>query len=213
MSGHYTSCPDPADCWCKVRRYFHVLFIVGVIVAVQVATGLYFEIISLVADGGHTATHSAVYSVALIAAILTKFGSDGRTTDKKASCIILGLLFLTVFFIVFEATDRLLSHQKEIVGWIMALGGLFGFIGNQIEYRILKNAPHEHKDHTHASATFHVVTDRALSAVVCGGGVINHFTGWTFIDPAVSLLLACWIFVGAIKLARKIYANKNESAP
>ena len=207
MVGHYNSCPDPHDCWCKVRRYSLVLAVVGIVVAVQVSTGLYFEIISLVADGGHSTTHSAAYFVALVAAVLIKFGSDHRKTDRRASYIIIGLLFLTAFWIVFEAADRLFNNQKEIVGWIMSLGGLFGFIGNHIEHRILKNAPDEHKDHAHEGMMFHVVTDRALSALVCVGGIINEFTGSTFIDPAVSLVISCWIFWGAIKLARKTYTD------
>lgn len=213
MSGHYRSCPDPADCWCKVRRYSHVLIIASIIVAVQVSVGLYFDIVSLVSDGGHTATHSAAYFVALIAAILAVCGFNGKKTDRIASLIVIGFLFLSVPWIVFEAMDRLMGNEKHIVGWIMALGGIFGFIGNHIEHRILENAADEHKDHTHKGTIFHVKTDRALSCAVFVGGVTNHFTGWTFIDPVVSLLIAAWIFVGAVDLVRQMYTDGNIAAP
>ena len=210
MGGHYKSCHDPADCWCEVRRYSHLLFIAAIIVCIQVASGLYFEILSLAADGGHTATHGAGYFVALIAAVLMRIGSDRRSVDKKASYIVIGLLFLAAFSIVYEAIDRLFYNEKEITGWIMALGGFIGFVGNHIERHILKHTADEHKDKTHESLSFHVITDRALSIIVCAGGILNHFTGWASVDPWASLIIAFWIFLGAINLIKKqSHVHKN----
>ena len=210
MDGHYKSCLDPADCWCGPRRYSHLLFIAAIVVGIQVVPGLYFEILSLVADGGHTATHGAGYFVALIAAVLMRLGLDKKKIDTKASYIVIGLLFLAAFSIVYEATSRLFYSEKEIVGWIMALGGFIGFVGNHIERHILKHTADEHKDKTHESLSFHVITDRALSVIVCAGGILNHFTGWTSVDPWASLIIACWIFLGAINLMRKqSHVHKN----
>ena len=89
MDGHYKSCLDPADCWCGEKRYSHLLFIVAIVVGIQVVPGLYFEILSLVADGGHTATHGAGYFVALIAAVLMRLGLDKKKIDTKASYIVI----------------------------------------------------------------------------------------------------------------------------
>ncbi len=190
-----------------------MLVIAGIIVAVQISVGLYFDIVSLISDGGHTATHSAAYFVALVAAILTRCGFNSKKTDRVASFIVIGFLFLSVPLIAFEAIERLVSNEKQIIGWIMALGGLFGFIGNHIEHHILKNLPDEHKDHTHEGTIFHVKMDRVLSCSVFAGGVINHFTGWVVIDPVVSLFIAIWIFVGAVDLVRKMHTDGNIAAP
>ncbi len=210
--GHYDNCPQSENCWCQIRRFSYVLCAAGIIVGTQIAIGVYFGILSLIADGGHTATHSAAYFVALAAAILVRFGSPASETDTRAFYIIVTILFVTTFWIFFESLDRLLFNQKEITGWIMASGALIGFVGNQIEYGILKNMPEEHRDHTHAGITFHVIADRAMSAAVCAGGIINHFTGWTFVDPVVSLVIGCWMFVGTIALIRRKKHNGNDKA-
>ncbi|MBI2108720.1 MAG: cation diffusion facilitator family transporter [Parcubacteria group bacterium] len=203
MRGHYKDCStDPADCWCKVRRYSHVLVVAGIIIAIQVFAGWFSGSIALLSDAGHTAFDSTGTIVVLIAALFVRFGSSAKRADNKAFFLNILLLFFAVGFITYEAIDRLFGNERAIVSWVMIIAGFIGGIGNFIQHSILEGAAEEHKDRAHKSQSFHYLTDIVTSAGVVVGGIAIYMTGYSVIDPILSLGIASWILWGTIKLIR-----------
>lgn len=200
--GHYKNCLDPADCWCKVRRISYVLYIAGAIIVIQTAAGLFSGSIALLSDAGHTAFDSAGTIVVLIAALFVQFGSSAKKADNRAFFLNILLLFFAVGFIMYEAIDRLVENERAIVSWVMIIAGFIGGTGNFIQRSILERAAEEHKDDAHESLSFHYLTDIGTSAGVVVGGIAIYMTGYSVIDPILSLGIALWILWGTIKLIR-----------
>jgi cation diffusion facilitator family transporter len=194
-----------------------VTLLTAAFMGVEIAAGLVFGSMALLADGVHMATHVGALGLAAAAYWLARrhaqdtrfsFGS-GKFGDLAAfaSAIVLGLLSLGV---AVESARRFLEpvHVEYREALIVAVIGLFV----NIVSAALLHEPHEHgqehaHDHAHRdnnlrAAYLHVVADAAtsvLAIVALASGMLFH-TGWA--DPLVGLLGAGVIAIWAYSLIR-----------
>lgn len=149
------------------------------------------------------------------------------------------LLFFLSGIIGVEALDRVFKPHP-IQGELMLGVALVGLATNAASYFILSHGGHgvhHHHGHDHAhdhthegehhehesagkivdlnvhSAAVHVVSDLlgSLGAVVAA--LVIMFTGWSYADPLVSILVSILIFFYAIGLVRKTTNILIEAAP
>jgi cation diffusion facilitator family transporter len=190
-----------------------VTVLTAAFMGVEIAAGLVFGSMALLADGVHMATHVGALGLAAAAYWLARrhaqdtrfsFGS-GKFGDLAAfaSAIVLGLLSLGV---AVESLRRFLEpvavEYREAL--IVAVIGLFV---NIVSAAIL-HEPHDH-EHDHAardnnlrSAYLHVVADAATSVLAIVGrasGMLFH-TGWA--DPLGGSWGAAVIAIWAYSLIR-----------
>lgn len=200
MKGHYTSCIDPTDCWCEVKRLSRVLWVVLAILVLEIVGGNISGSLALLADAGHVFGDSTAVVVTLLAAVLVRFGAQAQRVHDAAFRINIGLLFLIAGWIVLEAAERF-QDPREIISPVMVFVAFVGGVGNYIQHRILEGAADEHKHKAHRALSLHVISDLMQSVAVVVGGIAIWISGWVIIDPLLSVGIAFWIAYRAFQLA------------
>ena len=202
------------------RRARLATLLTAAFMVVEIAAGLAFGSMALLADGVHMATHVGALGLAAAAYWLARrhaenerftFGS-GKFGDLAAfaSAIALGIAGLAV---AAESIGRLVSPVSVAYGDALVIAAL-GLAVNLVCAVILRedhdhHPPHDHgPDHVHShdlnlrAAYLHVLADAAtsvLAIVALGAGLLY---GVTWLDPIVGIVGACVIGSWAVGLVR-----------
>lgn len=119
-------------------------------------------------------------------------------------------LFVIIAWIAYEAVQRLTAPQPLLAGPMLAVA-VVGLIVNVGVFYMLTRADREHINIR--GALLHVAGDLLGSiAAIIAAGVI-YATGWTPIDPLLSLLVAALILRSALSLFRHSLHILLEGAP
>jgi cobalt-zinc-cadmium efflux system protein len=152
-----------------------------------------------------------------VAAILAVRPASGRFTYgmRRASVLAaLGnavLLLFTSGAIAWEAVQRLLEPQAVGGEIVMIVAGL-GMIISGGSAWLLGGAHHAH-DLNIRSAFLHMVGDAIVSAGVVLSGLIILRTGWTWVDPLVSIIVVTAILAGTWGLLRDALHLSMDAVP
>jgi cation diffusion facilitator family transporter len=200
------------------RRTRIAAIVTAVFMAVEIAAGLSFGSMALLADGVHMATHVGALGLAAGAYFLARrhaqnthftFGS-GKFGDLAAftSAIVLGLLALGV---VVESIHRLIDPVSVSYTEALPIAGI-GLAVNIISALILQTPHshdhdhhHHHHDHNMRAAYVHVLADAATSVLAILALAAGWIWGLRFLDPAVGI-------VGAFVIASWAYGLIRDSA-
>lgn len=174
-------------------------------VAVEAAAGLMTGSLALVADAGHNLSDVLGLLMAWGAAAMARQLPTARRTYGLRKGTILaslanaGLLLVAVGAIVWEAVRRLAEPQAIQPGLVIAVA----IVGVAINTATALMFMRGHHDLNVRGAFLHMAADAAVSlGVVFAGLVIWFVPGWTWIDPAVSLVIAAVIVAGTWGLLR-----------
>lgn len=185
-------------------------------VLLETVYGLIAGSIALVADAGHNLADVLGLVLAWGAISLTqKAPSARRTYGLKRSSILASLVNAVVLLvgvggIAVEAVRRLGDPSPvdgAIVVWVAAVGiAVNGFTA----FLFLRGSK---GDLNIRGAFLHLAADAAVSlGVVLAGLAIGH-TGWLWLDPAVSLVIAAIIIVGTWSLLRESLDLALDAVP
>ncbi len=119
------------------------------------------------------------------------------------------LMLVLIGYIVHEAIDRL-GAPREIQGNTVIVVAVIGLAINLIVAWVLSRG--EHTLNTRA-ALLHVMGDALGSVAAITAGIVIVTTGWTPIDPLLSLLVAPLILVAALRLLREVVHVLMEGVP
>ena len=182
----------------------------------EVAGGLISGSLALLADAGHMLTDTAALALAWVAVRLTLRPTNPRRSYGYHRAQVLAAfvnalaLFVVAAWIVVEAADRL-SSPRPIEGGTMLGVALAGLLANVTVYSILRRG---NQDNLNVSAArLHVMGDLlgSIGALVAAGIILA--TGWTPIDPILSVLVAILILRSAWSLLRKSTSILMEETP
>ncbi|MCA9521889.1 MAG: cation transporter [Myxococcales bacterium] len=185
-------------------------------VAVQVVFGLWAGSMALLADAGHNLSDVLALAAAWLAATLARRAPSPRFTYGLRRSPILASLFNALLLLVslgaiaLEALRRLTlrsSVDTEIVIWVAAFGVLINFGTGFLFLRGSK------RDLNLRGAFLHMMTDGLITAGVLVAALVIRFTGWQWLDPAVSLLLVAVIFWGTWGLLRDAVKLSLDAVP
>lgn len=198
------------------RRTFVAMLLIALFMVVEVAGGLLSGSLALLADAAHMLTDTASLALAWSAFRISRRPRDPTKTFgyyrfEVIAAFINGLALLgLVVWIVWEAIERLLS-PPEILGLPMLVVATAGLIVNLIAFRLLHGADRDNLNIK--AALWHVIGDilGSLAAILAAGVVL--LTGWTPIDPLLSLLVAGLLVRAGIKLTRRAAHILMEGAP
>jgi cobalt-zinc-cadmium efflux system protein len=175
-------------------------------VVVEAAYGVIAHSVALLADAGHNLGDVLGLAAAGAAAVLAQRRPSHRYTYGLRSSSILAALFnaivllIAVGAIVLEAIGRLSAPEPVATGTVMVVAAI-GVLVNGATAVIL------HRGHAHdlniRAAFLHMVADTAVSLGVVLAGAAILVTGWLWLDPAASLVIAALIVVGAWRLLRQ----------
>ncbi|NEW95090.1 cation diffusion facilitator family transporter [Rhodopseudomonas sp. BR0M22] len=185
-------------------------------VIAEAAFGYFSNSMALIADAGHNLSDVAGLVVAWVAAGLSKRPPSARYTYGLRGSSILAALFNAVFLLLavgaigWEAIVRLFAPEPVAGITVMVVAGI-GIVINAVTAWLFASG--RHSDLNIRGAYLHMAADAAVSAAVVVAGVIILFTGWYWIDPAVSLLVAVVIVWGTWGLLRDSAALSLAAVP
>lgn len=197
-------------------RLYLALALNAVIISAEFIGGLFLNSIGLMSDAGHNLIDQGSLFLALYAHIVTRRpSSETRTFGYHRAGVIAAflnsfILLLTALGISLVSVQRIL-HPVPVDGvWIMGIAA-GSFVANLSIALLLQHGAKD--DLNIRSAFWHMLGDAWVSlGVVLSGGAIM-LTGWTILDPLVSLLVVGAILHGAWPLFKESFDVLLESTP
>jgi cobalt-zinc-cadmium efflux system protein len=192
------------------------LLITAVYMVVEFAGGFWSGSLALVSDAGHMLTDVLAIGLSLLAIKFASTPANGKKTYGFYRLEILAALangvtlILLSGYIFYEAWQRFRA-PAEIKSTMMIAVALAGLAVNIAGFLILR-ASSKHNLNVRG-AFLHIVGDLLSSVAVVIGGLVIRFTGWTKVDPILSVLIALVILKGAYDLIRESADILLEAAP
>lgn len=201
----------------QLKHRLHVAMVLNAaIIAAEFAGGIWINSVGLMSDAGHNFVDQGSLFLALYAHMLAaRPASDSRTFGLHRAGTIAAfvnalVLLVTAVAIGFLALKRLWEPVMVQGGWVMliALGSFAANLGIAL---LLQRGARD--DLNIRSAFWHMLADAWVSlGVVASGGAIL-MTGWTWLDPLVSLVIMGVIIKGAWPLFRESLEVLLEATP
>jgi cobalt-zinc-cadmium efflux system protein len=122
-----------------------------------------------------------------------------RRASILAALINAGLLLIAVGGIAVEAIDRI-QAPAAVAGWTVVWVAALGIIVNGGTALLFMRG--RHGDLNIRGAYLHMAADAGVSFGVVVAAFVIMFTGWQWVDPAISLCIAAVVLVSGWGLAR-----------
>ena len=205
------------------RRTRIVVGLTFVMMAVEIAAGLLFNSMALLADGWHMATHAGALGIAAFAyAYARRHADDPRFsfgTGKVGSLAGFAsavALAIVAALLIWESVTRLFTVQ--VIGFDEALPvAVLGLLVNLASVAILGGHGHSHghdhdhheHDHDHAhdhnlrAAYLHVLADALTSVTAIAALLLGKYFGWWWVDPLMGIAGGAVILVWARGLLKQ----------
>ncbi len=175
----------------------------GLFVLIEAGVGLWQNSLSLLSDAGHNLSDVFSLVLVLIAFRLAKVQRNSRFTyGYRKSTILISLLnavilLVAVGAIVIESIHKF-SEPAEVNGIAVSWTAGVGILINGATALLLMRS--QKSDLNVRGAFLHMAADTLVSVGVVVSGIVIHCTGWTVIDPIVSLVIAAVILVSTWEL-------------
>lgn len=198
------------------RRVGWAALLTGGFMVVEAVGGVLSGSLALLADAGHMLTDAAALGLAWLAFRIAQRPSDWTRTYGFHRFQVLAAYSngLTLFFIAlaicYEAVQRL-REPGEVLGGPMLAVAVAGLAVNVAAFLVLHGAERENLNVK--GAMLHVLGDLLGSAAAIVAAVVILWTGWTPIDPLLSVLVALLILRSAWFLVRESGHILLEAAP
>jgi cobalt-zinc-cadmium efflux system protein len=176
-----------------------------IFVVIEAGFGFLSNSVALIADAGHNLSDVLGLVFAWTAMYLGRRPPGARFTYGLGRSSVLAalanavLLLLACGAIAWEAVGRLASPPAVAAGTVMGVAAS-GIVINGTSAWLLHAG--SHGDLNRRSAFIHMLGDAAVSVGVLLSGTLIMFTGWSRIDPIVSLLIVAAILVSTWRLLR-----------
>ena len=200
----------------NIKRVQIALVLTASFMIVEVVGGILSGSLALLADAGHMLTDTMALALAAVA-----FRVSLRPADSKRSygyqrfqilaAFVNGLsLLFIVGWILIEAVRRLMS-PSEVMGPMMLAVSSVGLLVNVFAFIVLHGGDRDNMNIR--AATLHVAGDLLGSVAAITAAIVIIVTGWTPIDPLLSVLVALLILRSAWYLVRRSAHILLEGAP
>ena len=183
--------------------------------AVEAASGFWSGSLALLGDAGHMVTDSASLGLAAFAVWLARrppspnHSSGLGRVETLAALANVVFMVLVVVSICVAAINRFLE-PTTINGEAVTLVAL---IGLAINIGVAWLLMHGEQTMNTRGALLHVLGDLLGSVAALVAGAVIVFTGWTPIDPLLSLLICVLVLVSSLRLLREVLRALLEGVP
>jgi len=209
--GHHHGPVDTGD-W----RYAVGLIVNLAFVGVEFGAGVFSGSTALMADAGHNLSDVLGLAMAGGAAWLARRAAGPGKTYGYGKATVLAALanaLLLIFAcgaIAFEAVRRLAEPAPVMSGLIMIVAGI-GFVINLGTALLFMRD--QHSDLNARGAYLHMMADAAVSIGVVIAGAVIMVSGWSIIDPLVSIVIVAVILWGTWGLLKDSVNLALDAAP
>ena len=190
-------------------------FLTLIILIAELVGGLLANSLALLSDAGHVVTDIFALGLAWFATVQAERPPNARKTfgyhrvGILAAMVNAVTLIVIAFAILLEAVQRF-QHPEPVQPFIMFVAAGIGIVINLIIGFGLKK---EANNLNVRAAMLHVFGDVGVSAGVIVAGIIILLTGWTFVDPLLSVGIAVLIAIGAWRILRETTDILLEAVP
>ncbi|MCA9727246.1 MAG: cation diffusion facilitator family transporter [Candidatus Eisenbacteria bacterium] len=209
MSDHHTHASSR-------RRLAWAFGITAAFLIAEVIGGIISGSLALLADAGHMTTDAASLALAWVAMRASERPADPRRTYgyhrfQVLAALVNGLgLFAIVIAITFEAIQRFMTPVPVMGRPMLVVAGL-GLLANLAAFLILHGG--DRQNINVRGATLHVASDLLGSVGAIVAALVILRTGWTPIDPILSVVVAALILRSAWQLIHRSSHILLEGAP
>lgn len=200
--GHHHALPEAGH----GRAFALAIGVNSLFVAIEFIYGFIANSTALMADAGHNLSDVLGLVLAWGAAVLAKRAPNARYTYGMRSTSILAalgnalLLLVACGAIAWEAVHRLTS-AAPVEGMTVSVVAAIGVAINGFSAWLFMAG--SKGDLNIRGAYLHMAADAAISLGVVISGLVIMGTGWTWLDPAVSLVIVVVIVLGTWSLLRQ----------
>ncbi len=198
------------------RKVLVSFFLIFGFMLVEAVGGVLSGSLALLADAGHMLTDAVALALAYAAFRFGRRAADSKRTfgylrfEVIAGFLNAVTLFAIVAWIAYEAWERLQAPPVILAGPMM----IVAVLGLLINVLVLWIMTRGETDHVNVKgAILHVMGDLLGSVGAIVAAIVIYFTGWTPIDPILSVLVAALILRSAWKLLAKSIHILLEGAP
>jgi cobalt-zinc-cadmium efflux system protein len=210
VHGHHRRSQPPA-----LRALGGALVLTAGYALVEAFGGWLAGSLALLSDAGHMATDAAALALALFAQWVARRPPSPRASYGYARAEVLAAfvnalaLLLLVGFIAFEAIGRMTTPVPVAGATVLGIASV-GLAVNLLTAWVLSRATPSTGVH---GALLHVLSDAlgSIAAIVAGAVILT--TGWTPIDPLLSLLTAVLILRATWRLLVQTTGVLMEGVP
>ena len=190
-----------------------VIFITAAMMVVEIAAGMAFNSMALLADGWHMSTHVAAFVITALAYHFSrKHATNARYTFGTGKMGVLGgfasaiVLAMIALLMAGESVHRVFVPAPIQFNQAI-LVALLGLVVNLVCALIFKDAHHHHhshgQDHHHEkgpeqghphhdlnlrAAYVHVLADALTSVTAIVALLAGKYFGWTWLDPVMGIV-------------------------
>ncbi|MGQ0446605.1 MAG: cation diffusion facilitator family transporter [Beijerinckiaceae bacterium] len=209
------------DAHAHAPKDFGAAFAIGAtlnlgFVIIEVVYGLLANSLALVADAGHNLGDVLGLVMAWVAAVLARRApSLTHTYGLRRGTILAALanamlLLVTVGAIAVEGVRRL-AEPGEVASVTVMVVAALGIVVNGVTAWLFVSG--RKADINLRAAFLHMAYDALVSLGVVVSGAVILLTGWTWLDPLVSLAIAVVILAGTWRLLRDSVGMALDAVP
>ena len=202
------------------KRTLLIVVITAVMMVVEIAAGLIYGSMALLADGLHMASHATALGIAVFAYVISRrLASDRRFAfgvgkiNSLAGFASAVMLLGFALVMVIESTDRLMNPLSIAFDQALIVA-VVGLVVNGVSAWVLITTPHEHghdghghdhHDHNLRGAYLHVIADAVTSLLAIVALLAGKYMGASWLDPAMGI-------IGAALVARWSYGLIRDTS-
>lgn len=182
---------------------------------VEAISGWLANSLALMSDAGHMFTDASALGLAAFAAWLAKRPPSHRHSYGLVRAEIVAALINSLFMIVvvvsiiIAAIERLQEPRAVSGGTVMVIA----FIGLLVNLAVAWVLHRGEQTLNIRAALLHVMGDLLGSVAALIAGIVIYYSGWTTIDPLLSLLICALILASSLRLLREVLHVIMEGVP
>ncbi len=205
-----------ADSGQNERRLLLACALTTVMLLAEVVGGIVSGSLALLADAGHMLTDAAALALAWLAVRFARRPADWKRTYGFERFEVLaafsnGLaLFFISAMICYEAVERMFE-PVEVLGGTMLVVAVVGLVVNLVTLLILRHGGEANLNVR--AALLHVMSDLLGSVAAIVAALVILQTGWTPIDPILSIVITLLILRSAWLITKDAGHILLEGAP
>jgi cobalt-zinc-cadmium efflux system protein len=181
---------------------------------IELIGGVVTNSVAILSDAIHDFGDSLSLGVAYYLQRKSKKRGDDKFTYGYRRFSLLGSVFISVVLLfgsmimVSESIERLINPQESNAFGMIALS-LLGIVVNGAAVIKLRRG----KSHNEKAVTLHMMEDVLGWGAILIGSIIMYFTGISYIDPLLSLIVVIWVIINVYRNLKETFSILLQQVP